>query len=104
MGIDLMKQIIQKSKAQDGDRDIEVSIRKVEYIQLVRIEKFIKDQEATNELRRRSFDAGVAVLDINSKDSAQSLADALALSEFNGFTVNMDAVSVNTIEISITGK
>ena len=83
----------------EGAEMVEEEIRKHHLL-----EKFLKEQEATEEVRRRSFDDGYAVIEITSTANAQSLADTLAISEFDGFTLNIGAVSVNTIEVSIGSK
>jgi TolB-like protein len=101
---DMIKQIIEGWKRREGLHEIELSVRKIEYNQLIVLESFLKNQENVTDVQRRRFDDGVAVIEIQSKNAPQSLADALALAKFEGFTVKIETVTVNTIEISVVEK
>ena len=99
---DMIKQIIEGWKRRGGLYEIELSVRKIEFNQLIALESFLKGQEGVTQVQRRSFDNGVGVIEIQSKNNAPSLADALA--EFEELAVKIEAVTVNTIEISVGEK
>jgi hypothetical protein len=101
---DMIKQIVEGWKRREGLHEIELSVRQIEYNQLIVLESFLKNQESVADFQRISFDDGVAVIEVRSKNNAQSLADALALAKFEGFTVKIEAVTVNVIEISVGEK
>lgn len=97
---DMIKQILKAWKRQGGLNRIQLSVKNVEYGQLISLQKFLETQEGVTDVKRRDFDEGVATIDIESKNSIQDLADALALAEFSGFSVKIETVKANTIEIS----
>jgi len=94
---DMIKQIVGGWKSQGESRDIELFIKGIEYSQLTQLESFIKNLPNVSDVQRRSFDEGVAVIDIQLKDSAQKIADALAGSSFG---IKIETMSGNTIEVS----
>ena len=94
---DMIKQIVGGWKSQGESRDIELFIKGIEYNQLTKLESFIKNLPNVSDVQRRSFDEGVAVIDIQLKDSAQKIADALAGSSFG---IKIETMSGNTIEVS----
>ena len=99
---DMIKQIIEGWKRREGLHEIELSVRKIEFNQLIALESFLKGQEGVTQVQRKSFDDGVGVIEIQSKNNAPNLADALV--EFEELAVKIEAVTVNTIEISVGEK
>jgi hypothetical protein len=80
---------------------IELFIKGIEYGNLTQIESFLKDQPNVSDVQRRSFDEGVAIIDIQSNGSSQKIADVLAGSSFK---IKIESMSGNTIEASVGGK
>lgn len=72
----------------------------IEYSQLISLHTFLKNQEGVIDVQRREFDEGVAIMDVESENDAQSVADALALAGFEDFSVKIEAVKASTIEAS----
>lgn len=98
---DMIKQVVQGWKSQGESRNIEFFIKGIEYGNLTQIESFLKDQPNVSDVQRRSFDEGVAIIDIQSNDSPQKIADVLADSSFK---IKIESMSGNIIEASIGSK
>jgi TolB-like protein len=97
---DMIKQILESWKRQTGSHKIEIIVRNIEYSQLISLHTFLKNQEGVIDVQRREFDEGVAIMDAESENDAQSLADALALAGFDDFSVKIESVKASTIEVS----
>jgi len=102
---DMIKQIAETWKSRSELHDTELFVRKIAYGQLISLELFLKSYKGISDIQRKSFDNGIAVIDIRSRTaSTQNIASALANSEFKGFEVKIESTTLNTIEVSILEK
>lgn len=98
----LMGQIVtQWSQRSEGLFEIKLSVRQIEFDQLLQLESALKGQQSITDIYLRGFDDGVAVIEIRSKYAAQTIAESIARSKFENFAVKVEALTANKIEISI---
>jgi TolB-like protein len=96
---DMIKQIIGFWERQGTTREIELFVRNIEYDQLAILQNFLKDQKGITDVQRRSFDEGVAIIDVESENNIQKLADILAIAKFEDFSIKIETLGANTIEL-----
>jgi len=53
-------------------------------------------------LNQRSFTAGVAVIDVDTRTTAQAMAEELAMKNFETFKVEIVGLSANKIDMKVT--
>jgi hypothetical protein len=71
--------------------------------ELVKIKEFLKSNvRGVQNVIQRSYEGGVAVLEVDAKGTAQSIGDELAKKDFPGFDLDVTGASANTIEIKAT--
>lgn len=82
---------------------IQITVQGVaDYSDLTKIKDGIKAQiRGVNAVYQRSVEGGVAVLEVDYKGNAQSLADQLPKKNFGGVTVKVTGATAHTIEIGI---
>jgi hypothetical protein len=85
--------------------EVRLVISEVKFDQLVQFEKALKTQISRVEaVHRRSFEAGVATIDVQAKIDAQQLAEKLATKTFEGFKVEVTAFTANRMDLKLQGK
>ncbi len=71
--------------------------------ELVKIKEFLKSQvRGVQNVIQRSYEGGVAVLEVDAKGTAQSIGDELAKKDFPGFDLDVTSATANTLEIKAT--
>jgi len=98
----LIKQIITKWNERITDsRDIRLVISGIAFRQLISLEKAIKQLSGVKDMHRRSFEKGIATIDVQSRSDAQRLAEDIALKKFETFTVEVIGYTANRIDLRI---
>jgi hypothetical protein len=96
----IAKWIVETASAQQT----QITIRGLKDMQeLLKIKEFIAVQlRGVQNIVQRSFDKGVAILDVSAKSNAQQIGDELAVKKNPDFSIVVTGATANTLEISIT--
>ena len=73
------------------------------YSRLVTFKNNIKQIRGVTGLYQRSYQAGVAILDLKATKGAQALADEIVRIDYGGFSVDVTEVSQNRIQLKMDG-
>ncbi len=99
----MIDQIVTKWSGEVGGGGIiQVTVRGIgDFKELVRFKEAIKTQvRGVQSVYQRSFEGGVAVLDVEMKGTGQTLADEIAVKDY-GFPVSVEGTTSRTIEVRI---
>ena len=101
-----IEQILTKwSKKVTTSGEVRLVISEVKFNQLMQFEKALKTQiSGVEAVHRRSFEAGVATIDVQTKIDAQRLAEELATRKFERFNVEVTAFTANRVDLKLQGK
>ncbi|MBI4377674.1 MAG: flagellar assembly protein T N-terminal domain-containing protein [Nitrospinae bacterium] len=102
----MVDQIVAKWSGEvSGGGLVQLTVRGIgEYSDFVKFKDIIQGQiRGVQAIYQRSLEAGTAVLDIDMKGNAQSLADEIARKNFGGIPVKVLGASANTVEVSLGG-
>ena len=96
----LMKQIEDQWKKR-GPKAYEVSlvVTELTFSQLVQLEQMLQNWRGIDAVNLRSFEAGVAVLGLETRNNAQNLAGQLVSKPLNQFS--LDVTNFNTMQIDV---
>lgn len=100
----LIDQIIAKWIVEtSGVQLTQITIRGIKDMEeLLKIKDFISVQlRGVQNIIQRSFEKGVAILDVTAKSNAQQMGDELAVKKSSEFTLAVTGATANTLEISI---
>lgn len=100
----LIDQIIAKWVIEtSGVQVTQITIRGLKEMQeLLKIKEFmVKELRGIQNIIQRSFDKGVAILDVAAKSNAQQLGDELAIKKSSDFSLNVTGATANTLDIVI---
>ena len=75
----------------------------VSYNRLVVFKEKIKQVRGVIGLYQRSYDAGLAILDLKTTKGSQTLADEIAIIDYGDFKVDVTGVSQNRIQLKMDG-
>jgi hypothetical protein len=103
----LIDQIIAKWVAEtSGVQVTQITIRGLKDMQeLLKIKEFITGElRGVQNIIQRSFDKGVAILDVSSSSNAQQIGDELAVKKIPDFSLRVTGATANTLEIRVTFK
>ena len=81
------------------DYDILLVISKVTFSQLVQLEQFLNALSGVDAVYLRSFDSGIAVIEIHYQHGAQKLAGELSDESFNRFSLDVTNFTRDRIDI-----
>jgi hypothetical protein len=100
----LIDQIIAKWSGEVGSQTtVQLTISGIDFLSLNKFKAVIQSQvRGVLKLNQRSFTAGVAVIDVETKTNAQSMAEELAMKSFETFKVEIIGLSSNKIDIKVT--
>jgi hypothetical protein len=107
VGKKLIDQIIAKWIVEtSGVQVTQFTIRGLKDMQeLLKIKEFITGElRGVQNIIQRSFDKGVAILDVSATSNAQQMGDELALKKVSDFTLSVTGATANTLEIAVTFK
>jgi hypothetical protein len=105
VGKKLIDQIIAKWIVETcGVQLTQITIRGLKDMQeLSRIKEFFSGQlRGVQDVIQRSYEGGVAILDVSAKTNAQQIGDELAAKNIPDFTLNITGATANTLEIAVT--
>lgn len=99
----LIDQIITKWSGEvGGQTTVQLVITGIDFVGLNKFKTIIQSQvRGVLKLNQRSFTAGVAVIDIETRTNAQSMAEELAMKDFETFKVEIIGLSSNKIDIKV---
>lgn len=99
----LIDQIITKWSGEvGGQTTVQLVITGIDFVGLNKFKTIIQSQvRGVLKLNQRSFTAGVAVIDIETRTNAQSMAEELAMKNFETFKVEIIGLSANKIDIKV---
>jgi hypothetical protein len=103
----MIEQITKKWTAEtSGGGLVQLKVRDIgEYSNFVKFKDMLQGQvRGVQAIYQRSLDGGTAVLDVEMKGTAQSLADELANKSVGGTPIKVIGASANTVEVSLGGK
>ena len=101
----LMEQIIAQWIIEtSGVQQTHITVRGLHDMQeLIKVKEHITGQlRGVQNIIQRSFDGGVAILDVSAKSNAQQLGDELAVSKISDLTLKVIGTTANTLEIAIS--
>ncbi len=103
---DLMTKILAVySKETGGTRPVNITITGLSKTQFVKFKDVLRNQvRGIKDLHERSFSNSTAKIEVDSKSSAQTLSDALALTDFGTFSVEVVNSTANTLELKVAPK
>ena len=88
-----------------GTRPVTITVQGLTKSQFVQFKNVLLNQvRAITELHERSFSGTTAVIQVDSKTSAQQLSDELLLRNFAEYTVAVTRSTANTLELQVTLK
>jgi predicted hydrocarbon binding protein len=105
VGKKLIDQIIAKWIVEtSGVQLTQITIRGLKDMQeLSKIKEFLSGQlRGVQDVIQRSYEGGVAILDVSAKTNAQQIGDELAAKNIPDFTLDITGATANTLEIAIT--
>lgn len=99
----LIDQIITKWSGEvGGQTTVQIVITGIDFVGLNKFKTIIQSQvRGVLKLNQRSFTAGVAVIDIETRTNAQSMAEELSMKNFETFKVEIIGLSSNKIDIKV---
>lgn len=99
----LIDQIITKWSGEvGGQTTVQLVITGIDFVGLNKFKTIIQSQvRGVLKLNQRSFTAGVAVIDIETRTNAQSMAEELAMKNFETFKVEIIGLSANKIDMRV---
>lgn len=99
----LINQIIDKWSGEiSGQSTVQLIITGINFVNLNKFKSVIQTQvRGVQKLHQRSFAAGVAVIDVETRTSAQAMAEELAMKNFEIFKVEIIGLSANKIDIKV---
>ena len=99
----LIDQIITKWSGEvGGQTTVQLVITGIDFVSLNKFKTIIQSQvRGVLKLNQRSFTAGVAVIDIETRTNAQSMAEELAMKNFETFKVEIIGLSANKIDMRV---
>ncbi|HAP66417.1 MAG TPA: hypothetical protein DCQ99_01075 [Nitrospinae bacterium] len=99
----LIDQIIAKWSGEvGGQTTVQLTVSGIDFVSLNKFKTIIQSQvRGVLKLNQRSFTAGVAVIDVETKTNAQSMAEELAMKNFETFKVEIIGLSSNKIDIKV---
>jgi hypothetical protein len=103
----LIEQITAKWTGEvSGGQLVQLTIRGLAGMKdLVKVKEFLQSQvRGVQSVIQRSFEGGVAVLEVDAKSSAQQIGDELAKKEFPGLDLDVTGATANTLEVMATRK
>ena len=99
------KILAQYAKEVGGTKSVNITVSGLNKTQFVKFKDVLRNQvrgiKAVNE---RSFQNGVAVMSVDSKNSAQIISDELSLKDFGTFAVEVVSSSANKLELKVVPK
>jgi hypothetical protein len=102
----LVDQIVAKWTGEtSGTQLVQLTIKGIRMKDLVKIKEFLQSQiRGVQSIIQRSFEGGVAVLEVDAKVTAQQIGDELAKKEFEGFDLDVTGATANTLEVAASTK
>ncbi|HEV8539902.1 MAG TPA: flagellar assembly protein T N-terminal domain-containing protein, partial [Nitrospiraceae bacterium] len=103
----LIEQITAKWMGEtSGGQLVQVTIRGVSGMKdLVKIKDFLQSQvRGVQSVIQRSFDGGVAVLEVDAKATAQQIGDELAQKDVPGLDLDVVGATANTLDVKVARK
>lgn len=107
-GRDLSKKLIDQIIAKwivetSGVQLTQITLRGLKDIQdLLKIKEFMAAElRGVQNIIQRSYNNGVAILDVSAKSNGQQIGDELAVKKSPDFTLNVTGATANTLEITI---
>jgi len=104
VGNKLIDQIIAKWIVEtSGVQTTQITIHGLKEMQdLIKIKEFISSQlRGVQNVIQRSYEKGVAILDVSAKSNAQQIGDELAVKKIPDLTLSVTGATAHTLEISI---
>ncbi len=100
----LIDQIIAKWSGEVvGQATVQLIISGIDFMALNKFKAVIQTQvRGVQKLNQRSFTAGVAVIDVETRTTAQAMAEELAMKNFETFKVEIIGLSANKIDMRVT--
>lgn len=100
---DLLAKILDVyAKEVGGTRSIMITINGLTKDQFVKFKDVLRSQvRAIKDLHEKSFSGTSAVIQVDSKSSAQALSDELLLRNFGSFSVQVTKSTANTLELQV---
>lgn len=89
-----------------GGQLVQITIRGLAGMKdLVKVKEFLQSQvRGVQTVIQRSFEGGVAVLEVDAKSSAQQLGDELAKKDFGALDLDVTGATANTLEVVASRK
>ncbi len=81
--------------------DMQLIISPLAFNQLVKFQKVLKEWTGVNTVYLRSFDSGVAIIELHTENGTQQLAEELASKPFKAFALNVTNFTPDRINISV---
>jgi hypothetical protein len=103
----LIEQITAKWSGEvSGGQLVQITIRGLSGMKdLVKVKDFLQTQvRGVQSVIQRSFEGGVAVLELDAKSSAQQIGDELAQKDFGALDLDVTSATANTLEVMATRK
>lgn len=103
----LIEQITSKWTAESsGGQLVQITIRGLAGMKdLVKVKEFLQSQvRGVQTVIQRSFEGGVAVLDVDARASAQQIGDELAKKDFGALDLDVTGATANTLEVTASRK
>lgn len=99
----IIEQITQKWSSEGTTGGIiQITVKGATYSDLTKFKNLLQQRvRGIKSIYQRSFEGGVAVLDIEAKANAQSLADEISTKDFSPLRINVTGAISNTIEVMI---
>jgi hypothetical protein len=103
----LIEQITAKWTGEvSGGQLVQVTIRGLGGMKdLIKIKEFLQSQvRGVQTINQRSFEGGVAVLDVDAKATAQQIGDELAKKDFGALDLDVTGATANTLDVVAARK
>jgi len=103
----LIEQITAKWTAESsGGQLVQITVRGLGGMKdLIKVKEFLQSQvRGVQTVIQRSYEGGVAVLDVDAKASAQQIGDELAKKDFGALDLDVTAATANTLEVVASKK
>jgi hypothetical protein len=93
------------SKEVGGTRSVNITVTGLNKTQFVKFKDVLRNQvRGIKGLNERSFQNGVAIMSVDSKNSAQIISDELSLKDFGTFSVEVMSSTANKLELKVVPK
>ena len=97
--------IAQWSTEVSGTNIVELVISNVDYNKLKKFKTFLQNNvRGVQAIHQRSFTAGVAKLDVETKSDAQSLADEVSIKNFGSYRISITGFTPNKLTLKFIDK